>query len=68
MAERHLSKQFDGRDRSRMATTVGMPPAGFEPALQDNPVQQTPGTVTGASFLPEALRAKLDELKERGDV
>jgi hypothetical protein len=45
-----------------------MPPAGFEPALPENREDETVGTVTGGPTLPEVLRAKLDELKERSDV
>ena len=45
-----------------------MPPAGFEPALPENRESERDGTVTGGATLPEVLRVKLDELRQRSEA
>ena len=50
------------------ASGAPMPPAGFEPALPEERERVRDAAVTGTASLPDALRAKLEELKERADA
>lgn len=45
-----------------------VPPAGFEPALLNKAGQHSDRNEAGESTLPAALRAKLDELRDRREV
>jgi hypothetical protein len=51
-----------------MGSPTWFPPAGLEPALPENRENETDWTVTDSPTLPDVLRAKLDELKERSEA